>query len=123
MAQILVIDDDKMLQGVLKEILHFLGHEVRQAFDGREGVRLCREKPPDVVLTDIMMPEQDGLQTIRELRRICPEVKIIAMSGGSHILPDFDALAFASRFGARHILQKPFAHDQLRAALNAVACV
>jgi CheY-like chemotaxis protein len=123
MAQILVIDDDEMLQRVLKEILRFLGHEVRQALDGREGVRLCRESPPDVVLTDIMMPEQDGLQTIRELRRFCPEVKIIAMSGGSHVLPELDALSFATRFGARQILQKPFAQDQLRAALSAVACV
>jgi CheY-like chemotaxis protein len=123
MAQILVIDDDKMLHRVLKEILHFLGHEVRQAFDGKEGVRMCRESPPDLVLTDIMMPEQDGLQTIRELRRFCPEVKIIAMSGGSHVLPELDALAFASRFGARQVLHKPFAHDELRAALNAVACV
>jgi CheY-like chemotaxis protein len=122
MAQILVIDDDVMLQGVIKQMLNFLGHEVRQAFDGREGVRFCRESPPDLVLTDIMMPEQDGLQTIRELGRFCPNVKIIAMSGGSQILPEFDALSFASRFGARRVLYKPFAHEELRAALNAVAC-
>jgi CheY-like chemotaxis protein len=123
MAQILVIDDDAMLQRVLKEILLFLGHEVRQAFDGKEGVRLCRESPPDLVLTDILMPEQDGLQTIRELRRLCPEVKIIAMSGGSLVWPGIDSLSFASRFGARHVLHKPFAHHELQAALNAVACV
>jgi CheY-like chemotaxis protein len=122
MAQILVIDDDVMLQGILKELLHILGHEVRQAFDGKEGVRLCRESAPDVVLTDILMPEQDGLQTIRELRRSCPEVRIIAMSGGSYALPEWDGLNFASHFGARQVLQKPFAHDQLRAALDA-ACV
>jgi CheY-like chemotaxis protein len=123
MAQILVIDDDVMLQRVLKEILLFLGHEVRQAFDGKEGVRLCRESPPDLVLTDILMPEQDGLQTIRELRRFCPEVKIIAMSGGSRFWPQLDPLLCATQFGARQVLHKPFAHNELRAALNAVACV
>jgi len=123
MAQILVIDDDKMLQRLLKEILHFLGHEVRQAFDGKEGVRLCRAAPPDLVLTDIMMPDQDGLQTIRELRRFCPEVKIIAMSGGSLVLPNMDALSFASRFGTQQVLHKPFARHELQAALAAVACV
>ena len=123
MAQILVIDDDVMLQRVLKEILHFLGHEVRQAFDGKEGVRLFRESPPDLVLTDILMPEQDGLQTIRELRRECPEVKIIAMSGGSLFWPEMDSLSCAARFGARHVLRKPFAPDELREALAAVACV
>jgi CheY-like chemotaxis protein len=122
MAQILVIDDDVMLQRMLKETLTYLGHEVRQAFDGREGVRLCREAPPDLVLTDIMMPEQDGLQTIRELGRTCPNVKIIAMSGGSNLLPGLDALTFATRFGARQVLYKPFAHDELRAALNTVIC-
>jgi DNA-binding response OmpR family regulator len=123
MARILVIDDDVMLQVMLKEALTLLGHEVRQAFDGKEGARLCREAPPDLVLTDIMMPEQDGLQTIRELRRSCPEVKIIAMSGGSHVLPELDSLPFASKFGARQVLYKPFAHDELKAALSAVACV
>jgi DNA-binding response OmpR family regulator len=123
MARILVIDDDVMLQVMLKEALTLLGHEVRQAFDGKEGARLCRESPPDLVLTDIMMPEQDGLQTIRELRRSCPEVKIIAMSGGSHVLPELDSLPFASKFGARQVLYKPFAHDELKAALSAVACV
>jgi DNA-binding response OmpR family regulator len=121
MAQILIIDDDVMLQRMLKETLHFLGHEVRQAFDGKEGVRLCRESPPDLVLTDILMPEQDGLQTIRELRRLCPELKIIAMSGGSRVWPGLDSLSCATRFGARHVLHKPFAQGELRAALDA-AC-
>ena len=122
MAQILVIDDDLMMQSVLKEMLTFLGHEVRQALDGREGVRFCRESPPDLVLTDIMMPEQDGLQTIRELRSSSPKVKIIAMSGGSQHLRGMDVLGFASHFGARQVLYKPFAQDELQIALSAVAC-
>ncbi len=122
MARILVIDDDVMLQRLLKETLTVLGHEVCQAFDGREGVGACRESPPDLVLTDVMMPEQDGLQTIRELRRLCPDVKIIAMSGGSFAFPQLDVLSLARHFGARQVLYKPFAHEDLTAALSAVAC-
>ena len=118
MARILVIDDDVMLQRMLKQTLHFLGHEVAQAFDGEQGVRLCEKSPPDLVLTDILMPNQDGLQTIRELRRTCPDVKIIAMSGGSQLWPEMDALSFASRFGARRVLCKPFGHGQLESAIK-----
>ena len=118
MARILVIDDDVLLQRMLKQTLHLLGHEVTQAFDGKQGVRLCEQSPPDLVLTDIIMPDQDGLQTIRHLRRACPDVKIIAMSGGSQFWPEIDALPFASRFGARQVLYKPFGHGQLEAAIN-----
>jgi DNA-binding response OmpR family regulator len=118
MARILVIDDDEMIQGMLKQALQRVGYEVAQAFDGREGVRLCLDSPPDVVLTDILMPNQDGLQTIRELRRRCPDVQIIAMSGGSHTYPELDPLPFATHFGARHVLYKPFGHDELMAALR-----
>ena len=67
MARILVIDDDVPLQNMLRLTLKLLGHEVEQAFDGAEGLRLCQTSPPDVVLTDILMPNQDGLQTIRQL--------------------------------------------------------
>src|SRR5437764_11972823 len=118
MARILVIEDDVLLQRMLKQTLQMLGHEVAQAFDGREGVRPCRAATHDLVLTDILMPNQDGLQTIREVRRACPEVKIIAMSGGSQILADLDALPFAARFGATRVLYKPFGHKQLAAALQ-----
>jgi len=118
MARVLVIDDDVMLQRMLKHALRLAGHDVVQAFDGREGVRLCQAAPPDVVLTDILMPNQDGLQTIRELRRACPDVKIIAMSGGSLNLPNMDPLPFARRFGARRVLYKPFGNDELMEAVQ-----
>ncbi len=118
MARILVIDDDVQLQQMLKLTLELLGHQVEQAFDGAEGARRCQASPPDVVLTDILMPNQDGLQTIRELRRACPVVRIIAMSGGSQALADMDALPFAARFGARRVLYKPFGRKELSAALE-----
>ncbi len=118
MARILVIDDDVMLQGMLKVTLQRLGHEVEQAYDGVEGVQSCQLSPPDIVLTDILMPNQDGLQTIRELRHACPEVKIIAMSGGSQIFSDMDALPFSVRLGARRVLYKPFDCSELSDALH-----
>ena len=122
MAQILVIEDDVQLQRMLNQTLRILGHEVEQAFDGAEGVRLCEAAPPDVVLTDILMPNQDALQTIRQLRRACPGVQIIAMSGGSRLLGDMDALPIAMRFGACRVLYKPFGHKELSAALNEAVC-
>ncbi|HVS34615.1 MAG TPA: response regulator [Gemmataceae bacterium] len=118
MARILVIDDDEQLQRMLKLTLQVLGYDVDQAFDGKAGVTLCRTSPPDIVLTDILMPNQDGLETIRELRRACPDVKIIAMSGGSESLTGIDALPFAARFGARRVLYKPFNHKELSTALH-----
>ncbi len=118
MARILVIDDDVQLQRMLKLTLQVLGHEVEQAFDGAEGVRRCQASPPDAVLTDILMPKQDGLQTIRELRKTCPDVRIIAMSGGSERLATMDPLSFAAHFGARSVLYKPFGAKELSAALN-----
>ena len=84
----------------------------------RRGLRLCQTSPPDVVLTDILMPNQDGLQTIRQLRLTCPDVQIIAMSGGSQLLADMDTLPFAMHFGARRVLYKPFGHKELSAALH-----
>jgi DNA-binding response OmpR family regulator len=118
MARILLIEDDVRLQRMLKRALVVLGHEVEQAFDGREGMQLCQASPPDLVLTDILMPNQDGLETIRELRRAYPAVRIIAMSGGSRILSGIDALPFAARFGASHVLYKPFSRKELAAALH-----
>ncbi len=122
MARILVIDDSPTVREMVRATLESEGHEVVQAIDGRAGVEAQRRLGCDAVITDLIMPEQEGLQTIRELRRAWPELPIVAVSGGSAVL-DKDDLLFAARtFGAARTLAKPFtARDLLHALGEAVA--
>ena len=102
----MVIDDEEAVRELLRDVLAQEGHEVVVAPDGRSGSALYRERPCDLVITDIFMPEQEGLETIRELRREFPGVKIIAISGAAG--QGFDALYAARKLGARRTLTKPF---------------
>ncbi|WP_447979204.1 response regulator [Candidatus Nitrospira bockiana] len=116
MARILIIDDDKMVLDMLRQVLESAAHTVMEAQNGEVALKLWREKPGDLIITDILMPEKDGLEVIRELRREFPAAKVIALSGGSRRI-HFDALDVAKRFGAVHTLTKPF---ELRELLEAV---
>ena len=93
------------------------GQEVVEAPDGIEGVRLYREKRPQLVITDIVMPKKEGLETILDLRTEDPQVKIIAISGGGRIGPE-SYLDIAEGFGANHILAKPFKNEELLEAIH-----
>jgi two-component system response regulator (stage 0 sporulation protein F) len=110
-ASILVIDDDEALRLLLREILQADGHQIREAANGREGLALYRAQPADVVITDILMPEQDGMEVILELTREFLDARVIAMTGASG---EQNFLNVAKLFGARHILEKPFGADQIR---------
>jgi DNA-binding response OmpR family regulator len=112
MAKILVIDDDAMVRETVIQILEDNGHQVTAAEDGRCGVALFRSQRPDLVITDIIMPEQEGIQTILEIRRLHAGAKIIAISGGGR-MGNTDFLAIARRIGADHSLTKPFDPEQL----------
>jgi DNA-binding response OmpR family regulator len=118
-ARILVIDDEPPIRNMVGLTLNLQGHEVFQASDGKEGLRLFRETNPDLVLTDILMPEQDGLQTIREIQNTCPWAKIIAMSGGSRRWDLPDLLPVAEKLGAHALLYKPFGRAELLRAIDA----
>ncbi len=106
MAHILVIDDDKHTRAMLPTALERAGHDVTEAADGRVGLRLFREEPADPVITDIFMPNKDGLETITELRRDFNEVKIIAVSGGGSFQPEM-YLNMAEKLGAYKTFTKP----------------
>jgi DNA-binding NtrC family response regulator len=114
MARILVIDDDADMRTLLEHTLRSAGHEVALAADGREGVEQYRTQPADLVITDLYMPTQQGLETIIQLRKEYPAVRILAMCGKSTALP---MLSAAQRLGAVAFLQKPFSPDQLLAEL------
>ena len=118
-SRILLIDDDNQFRGMLRQVLRREGYEVVEARDGREGIVRYRSAPTDLIITDILMPEQEGLETIRELRHEFPDVKIIAVSGGgSRGTQDF--LKVAKLFGAQRTLWKPFDLDELRQAIRDV---
>jgi len=114
MARILVIDDDPDMRAMLEQTLKAAGHEVVLAGDGREGMERHRTSPADLVITDLFMPIQDGMETIRELRSGFPEVAIIAMSGRT----DTGAmLSIAQHVADVGLLHKPLLTDELMAAV------
>jgi CheY-like chemotaxis protein len=107
MADILIIDDDDVFRDVLAGALEQAGHQVRQATNGVEGLQMFHALPAALVITDIVMPEKEGLDTIRDLRRDFPKARIIAMSGGLAHDPRL-YLHMAEKFGATAVLAKPF---------------
>ena len=117
MARLLLIEDDDGVRTVLRRMLEQAGHTVIEARDGKEGLRLFQRTPADLVITDIVMPEKEGLEVVRALRDTHPPVKIIAISGaGPHEGGDY--LALARLMGAAKVLQKPFTNALLIAAVN-----
>ena len=112
MSRILIIEDETVLRVLIKDVLENAGYEVATAADGNEGIQLFHEHPCDVVITDILMPEKEGLETILELNRYSPETVIIAISGGGAGLGD-DLLDMAKDFGARYALKKPIVMREL----------
>ena len=117
MARVLVIDDDEEYRTLVRHMLVGEGHQVDEALDGAEGLRLFGKSPPDLVLTDINMPGLDGHEVITAIRVLHPEVPIIAVSGGGAIAKD-ELLVKASALGAVEIIMKPFEFTQLVGAVK-----
>lgn len=111
--QVLIIDDDAAIRGFLCDGFQLAGYEVNTAADGNQGMQEFREHSADLVITDLLMPGKDGLEIIRELRKECPSVKIIAISGGHTAGLDF--LQEARLFGALRTLAKPFTFEKILA--------
>lgn len=107
MARILIIDDDKQIRYILKEMLEQVGFEVDEASDGENGVNSFLKKPADLVITDVFMPRKDGLEAMSEIKRKYPETKFIVMTG-SEVINGVDHLSVARIIGAAHTLRKPF---------------
>ena len=117
MAKILVLDDELSILLMIKKMLEKAGHEVSLALNGREGMELFEKNRPDLLITDIIMPEKEGLETIFELRRKHPELKIIAISGGGRISPD-GYLPGAKLLGADMTFQKPLDQKEFLQAVS-----
>jgi CheY-like chemotaxis protein len=117
MARILVIDDEEPVRRLLTRILVADGHEVLEANNGREALEVHTKESVQLVITDIVMPEKDGLEVIMALRHDAPGLRIIAMSGGGRF-HQTEALLMAEPLGAVASLRKPFSIDELREAVG-----
>lgn len=117
MSSILLIDDEQQVLEVLGEMLRLEGHEVECAGNGMEAMELSEQRDFDLVITDLIMPEKEGLETIVDLRKSSEDIPILAMSGGGRIGPR-DYLETAKFVGANATLMKPFARAELIATID-----
>jgi len=115
--RILVIDDEPGIRNLLKEMLEISGYEVLLAANGSEGIAQFKTFQPDLIITDMVMPEKNGIEAIMELKKISPGSKIIAISGGGHIAAE-KYLMLASALNVESTISKPFEPDQILAAVQ-----
>lgn len=117
MARILIIDDEPQIRSMLKLMLEREGYEVVEAPDGVEGIKVYRQNPADLIITDLIMPNKDGIGMIIDLKKEFPDVNIIAMSGGGLNKPD-GYLKGAKKLGAACTLTKPIDREEMLKAVK-----
>lgn len=117
MKQILIIDDEYQVREMLRQLLERENYSVLLAANGDEAIKIIRENSVDLVITDIIMPEKEGLETILEIVKGYKDIQIIAISGGMRIGPG-ENLKIAKRFGAKYTFQKPVSNKELLKAVK-----
>lgn len=119
MAKILVIDDDDIIRALIRKMLERAGHAVVDTANGRQALEMYRQEAVELIITDLFMPDKEGMEVIRELREENAAAKIIAISGGSS-LDSMDYLEIARLIGASKTLTKPFGWKQLLTTVDEV---
>lgn len=114
--RVLIIDDEVQFRTMLRKFLQSSGYEVAEAGNGEEGIKLFFEKPADMVISDIIMPEKEGIETVMEIKRQFPNAKVIVVSGGGWYGTDLD-FDMAEKLGAL-TLKKPFELQELSDAIQ-----
>ncbi len=115
--RILVVDDDQDVRDMLCRTLAASGYEAFPASGGRQAVERLQCDPPDLVITDVVMPEVDGFEVLLKLRLLAPGVRVLVMSGGGRVEPAV-ILDLARRLGARSVLRKPFTRAEILHAME-----
>jgi CheY-like chemotaxis protein len=118
--RILLVDDDDLSRATIHQMLERAGHAVVSTASGGDAIGLFKTNPPEMVITDLIMPDTDGLELIQELRKLDGTVRIIAISGGGRVNAN-EYLTVARKFGAAGILAKPFSNQELKDAIALVA--
>lgn len=117
MARVLIIDDEELVRLTIRQMLEDAGHTVAEAENGNAGICKLADFEADLIITDLLMPEKEGLETITELRSSRPKLKIIAMSGGARF-NGTHYLNCAKKLGAHEILPKPFSSQVLQVVVE-----
>jgi CheY-like chemotaxis protein len=115
---ILVADDEQSIQDLLANGLRSRGHAVVSVGSAREAIRLLRDQPFDLVITDVVMPDGDGFELIAAFRSAQPMTRIVAISGGGKYLHGFECLRMARGLGAHAVVMKPFNWEQLQVGIE-----
>jgi CheY-like chemotaxis protein len=118
--KVLIIDDDPLVRYTLSKILTSHGYDVVTAADGERGLASLADENPGIVITDLIMPEQEGIETIIRIRQERPDIRIIAISGGGRY-GNFDMLPMAQTLGADAVVAKPFEAEELLGPLQRLA--
>src|ERR1043166_6334930 len=119
MKHILLVDDDDLSRGAVHKMLERSGYDVQSTGIGQEALAWYRREPADLVITDLIMPDSDGLEMIQELRRINPAVRVLAISGGGRVDAGGDLSGGGELGGAGGVLPKPFPARELKQAVEA----
>lgn len=120
MTHIIVIDDEEMVRATFRDLLEDMGYDVTEAADGGQGLKALEAHPAEVVITDLLMPNKEGIETILELRREKPNVKIIAVSGGGSTRQS-NFLDMAKKLGADRVFSKPVDLNELAEAVKTLS--
>lgn len=112
MSRILLVDDDPLIRSTYSRVLTDAGYCITEAEDGQVAIEILSTSPFDLVIVDLVMPEADGVEVIEQVRTLCPEIKIVAMTGGG-ILSATDYLKMAKHLGASFTLTKPCSREEL----------
>lgn len=118
MANILVVDDEENVRFVIRETLEQDAHSVVEAGSGREALEVLEQGPTELVITDLVMPDKNGIDLILELKNRYPDLQILAISGGGGLNSKFDYIPIAELIGAKSVMRKPFNLVELRDAVN-----
>lgn len=117
-VNILIVDDESSVRKMLKKMLHQEAEIIYEAENGVQAQQLCHKNNIDLMITDIVMPEKHGIDLILEVKKIFPELPIIAISGGGGISGRFDYLEIAELIGVNNILRKPFEASELKSLVK-----
>ncbi|HEC12462.1 MAG TPA: response regulator [Acidiferrobacteraceae bacterium] len=118
MPRVLIVDDEESVRVMVAAMIKPDGYNVTEAASGAEACDACKESPVDLIITDIVMPEKNGIDLIRYVKKEYPDIAVIAISGGGGIEGRYDYLEIARLVGADNILKKPFELRELRSAVS-----